>query len=63
MQPISLIWALLLLCPNKSENMMKKKAAGIDWESGVSDQTGPSSVNIQDAGVKTASRCLASILS
>lgn len=43
--------------------MMKKKAAVIDWESGVSDQTGPSSVNIQDAGVKTASRCLASILS
>lgn len=42
---------------------MKEKAAVIDWESGVSDQTGPSSVNIQDAGVKTAFRCLSSILS
>lgn len=63
MQQIRLIWALLLLCPNKSQNMIKKKAAVIDMESGVSDQTGPASVNIQDAGVKTAFRCLASILS
>lgn len=39
MQQKRLIWALLLLCPNKSQNMIKKKPTMINMESGVSDQT------------------------